>query len=493
MNQFKISFKPSRLHQLLHYRFVVRDGVTLMEVIFAIGIILSGLLGLAALIPIAAGNAQATMEIDRSMSESTSAAAAGKVQQFHQLDQLVIFDNEAVGSPPLRGTGTDPYGFLPTNSPQTIQWKINSQQLVPAPPAPLNPFLGKLESPGFFVPDSKERRLAAGICIDPIGMPDVRLQTSFNASAENAYDHSRFPYYGERYQVLNPPNEAIGTVPAAPGWPMSPRMWRATIVNPAIDTPAPSPVTANYLLSPNVARRMFGGTGGLASVKSFEDGGLNGILVNRTDTNIGAGVFSVDAAMDRSSQYSWFATLSPPFSGSNPFRQSIVVVRQRFAPVPRRQNDALALNQTAYTISDPEENPSDERITWVGDRIGFQGGNGGEVLIYGSQAVSDDVVQGEWVMFSQQNFDAAGATGSVVHRWFEVLRVEQSETGTVDNAYAGFPNGGSIPVWRRWITLRGSDWSFGNSSLDQRNDTFCTIVNGAVSVSESLVNLDYGE
>jgi hypothetical protein len=466
-----------------------RAAVTLMEVVFAIGVILTGLVGIAALIPIAANNAKATMELDRSISESTSAAAIGEALALNDLNSLVIFDKPAAESE-MYVIGD--YAYAPSNALRTIRWKTDLQTNYdppigpPLPPLPPVIVLGKLESPGYGH-HPLGSGLTSGICIDPLGMPDPNLASPFAAVNQNdsAFDYSRFPYYGERYNVLNEPNLQINnqTPPAAttPLWPMSPRMWRATLRSP-LHTFS-STVLRHQLIQAATARNLFRGSGGISGLTSNQPEDPQSVLMSRT--RLGGQV--VDSAMDTSSQYTWFATLVPPFLGGNSFRQSIVVVRQRLAPVPQRAGDPLALQRANYTVESSRDNPSAERLTWVGDAIGFQGGAGGEVQLYGSQAVSDEVRSGEWVMLSRQPHVLTPTfqpRGPAVHRWFRVLRVGESEQ--VNNH--AWP-GGTHNVWRRWVTLAGPDWAFQDelSNTTPTDDTFCTIVTGAVSVIESEV------
>lgn len=480
----------------------LRGAVTLMETIIAIGIIIGGLVGVAALIPVAARNAQVTMEMDRSISESTSAAASGTAQAFADFDSLVIWDKGVV----LSGY---PGIYAPSNMLQTVSWKLNEQGVEhpPVVPPPADPFLplaepsanpfGKLESPGYgHMPIGSG--LSSGICIDPLGMPDLHLatgyifdpniRTPFSAvdNSDSAFNYSRFPYYSERYNPLSPPNGAIGTPPAAPTWPMAPRMWRATLKAPMYVN-SPPPVRTHQLLSPMAARMMFRGSGAMTSVAAG-DGQPQSILVQRS--RFGGGL--VDAARDVSGDYTWFATLVPSALGGDSFRQSIVVVRQRQAPVPKRPNDPLALRKNNYTFDDVEENPAAERLTWIDPltTVGFSGGAGGDVMIYGSQAISNQIVTGEWVMLSRQPHNRVTGIpqGPAIHRWFRVLRVGDPET--IDNF--AWP-GGTNAVWRRQVTLAGPDWMFQSEAPGVNttaiDDTFCTIVRGTISVVESEVML----
>ncbi|MEM1067886.1 MAG: hypothetical protein AAGG48_18720 [Planctomycetota bacterium] len=471
-------------------------GVTLMEVIFSIGVILTGLVGVAALIPVAANNAKATLELDRGVSESTSAAAKGVAQSFLDLDSLVIVDKPTAYSLPRSVGG---YGYVPSNALRTINWKINGQTNAnPPESASTGPFglYGKLETPGYGHMDLGSG-LTSAICIDPIGIPDPAIDgTMFSAptATDSAYDHSRFPYYSERYEILQEPNlpPSGGAYNAlTPQWPMSPRMYRATLKLPIYPTTA-LPAQRNQLMSSAAIRRVFSGSGGVSGFGTGEPDQPHSVFLS--STTIGGS--QVDGGRDNSSKYTWFMTLAPPFSGGNIFRQSIVIVRDRVAPVPIRAGDPLALRRASYSVEDSEDNPDTERVTWVGDSIGFVGGAGGEVLLYGSQAMSDDVQPGEWVMMSRQphEFNVAmnrwDATNSAVHRWYRVLRVSETEF------VSGFAwPGGTHNVWRRWVTLAGPDWVFQDGAVDGGgnptaiDDTFCTIVRGAVSVIESEVEI----
>ncbi|MCC9644418.1 hypothetical protein LOC71_19265 [Rhodopirellula sp. JC740] len=495
---------------------LMRTGVTLMETVFAIGVILTGLLGLAALIPIASNNAQSAMELDRSISESTAAAAISSVQQFNDLDRLVIYYKPV-------STSAGPTGETLTGQVLSIRDALTVGG---------SPNKNKLSSPGYGH-SNDQAGLQAGICIDPLGMPDIRTllagpSTPTNGNyaddtsgapfaapvgTDSAYDHSRFPYYNERYKVLLPPNEAVtasdgpvasGPVPPNPPqmpFPMSPRMWRATLRSDMYANSAP--VFRHQIISRSYADRVFSGSGGLTTSKGFDNSDPASVLLTKTVVTSGV---AIDSSTANSSEYSWFATLVPPFLGGNSFRQSIVVVKQRLPEVPRRIDDPLALQKRSYAIDDADENPRSERLAWVGNWIGFVGGAGGEVELYGSASVSSDIRTGEWVMLSRQPHRIGGgpltlgmsAYGPAVHRWYRVLRVDDPQYGFINAG--GFGAGWNDSdtntnpeVWRRTVTLAGPDWAFQDetgSNTTHIDDTYCTIVSGAVSVVESEVVIE---
>jgi len=483
-----------------------RPAVTLMETIIAIGIIIGGLVGVAALIPVAARNAQETIELDRGAGESVSAAVEGKIREFHDLDSIVIWDK------PVRGS-VAANDYQPAGAMVSVNWKLRDQ---PSTVPPLGEMIGHLESPGY---DHMDRRsgLSAAICIDPLGLPQLALARSNPPNAatdfvndplaptpfwvpqasDNSFDYSRFPYYNERYNPLAPPNAAVGN--PAPPWPMSPRMWRATLKAPMY-ADSPAPVQSHQLLSASSVRSIFR-TSGAVSAFGDRDGQPGSVLVSRT--RIGGAV--VDGARDASSDYSWFVTLTPPYPTGQLFRQSIVVVRQRQPPVPKRPGDPLALQKRNYTVQEAEQNPTNERLTWIDPLtvVGFRGGVGGDVMIYGSQAISDKIINGEWVMLSRQphiwdevSETIVGPYGPALHRWYRVLAVGETELIETHQDLDSWSDG-ATRIWRKRVTLSGPDWNF----QDERplpppipnstgvDDTFCTIIDGAISVVESEVEL----
>ena len=398
-------------------------GITLMEVIFAIGIILTGLVGLAALIPVAAENAKATMEMDRSVNEATSAESIGIAQHLVSLDSLVIYDKPAAGS-----LANPAGGYVPSRRAETVRWKIETQTNSD-PPVSTTPVVvtyGKLETPGY-THHTIGSGLTSGICIDPLGMPDPQYISFTPTAGDNAFEYSRFPYYGERYRVLEEPNVSVPTAGAGT-WPMSPRMWRATLAW-DLQNDGILGVSRNELMPQISLERTFRGFGGVSALGGTEKDEPRSVLFSRT--KIGGSFF--DAARDESSNYSWFLTLAPPFLGGDTFRQSFVIVDKRLPPVPRVSGDPNALDQSNHPVDEAKDNPAGERLTWVGDAIGFSDGTGGDVLLYGSEKVSDDIGVGEWVMLSRQPYSGSplAPVGPAVHRWFQVLSVEDAEYGRV--------------------------------------------------------------
>lgn len=474
-----------------------RHGVTLMEVIFSIGVILSGLVGLAALIPIAVDNASATLELDRGISESVSAAANAVARDINSAEEIVIYDKPLQGS---TGAAIPRFGYNPQNNVQSLAQILNSGAT-----------LGTINSPGYRHSNSVQG-IATGICIDPLGMPNLNLDGGYVANAtttgpnvfqaptadDSAYDASRFPYYSERHNVLSPPNDAVGNVVNGNAWPMSPRMYRATLLSSSVD-PSVTVYRQPQLINPMAADRFFTSSGGVVSIGGSHKDDPDSL---QTDSSVLSNIGLVDTGLVRSSRYSWMVTLSPPLFGGDLFRQSVVIIKDRRPEVPQRPNDVLALRKTFYGVEDADENPTSERLTWVGDWTGFSSASGGgDIQIFGSQSVDDEVVVGQWVMLSRQPHQVIGGNfqpvGPAVHRWYKVVRADKPVLVGDVAGVAGWPHGNPA-VWSRWLTLIGSDWSFRNGGLQHAapasdtaiDDTFCTIVAGVVSVIESDIRLE---
>ena len=281
---------------------------------------------------------------------------------------------------------------------------------------------------------------------------------------------------------------------------MGPRMYRVTLRSP-LKSLRPSGGTEygfatapDHLLQPDLLPkaaidRIFRSSGGIQTFASD----LKDDPVSLQSTTSVVSDRLTDGSLTRATSYTWMATLCPSFTGGRSYRQSVIIIKDRLPPAPTRNNDILALQKNSYAITDADENPNQERLTWVGSNVGFSGGAGGDIRIFGSTAIDTDVLAGQWVMLSRQPHSVTGppvvleAVGPAVHRWFRVLRVGELDLTTPSN----FPHGGTGPTWSRLLTLAGPDWAFQDeatgSNTSAIDDTFCTLISGAVSVVESEV------
>lgn len=218
-----------------------------------------------------------------------------------------------------------------------------------------------------------------------------------------------------------------------------------------------------------------------------------------------------------SGEYSWIATVNP-LPGGVYASVSVAVVRRRL-----RSFDA-----SSNTIPPPtaEGNALGERVAYVTYASGFKGGAGGVVHLASNANTVPTILPGSWIMLSRFSQIASDKLIDY-HRWYRVTSVDGKEeryaAGTVyDNATgSAFTNN----VWLQKLTLEGPDWDFsypggyattpevnaystndsamynnwtpyivadapGNpATIPFSSNTYATMVEGVVSVTERVVKL----
>lgn len=478
---------------------VRRDGVTIMEALFAIGVVLLGLLGLAAVIPIAARRAKQTLSSDRATADATAILSALGPQQILDARSLFVMDEDLNDLYLVRDVGS---GNVLAQTGRYQLEGLLSETKDPSPP-PLNPSTANRFNPrhhsrtrSIFDSPSFSRivqRAASGVygsvCIDPRFFPESGVTTR-----TDAYRYGCFPYYDGRTNPLASPAAALNSTQ----WNVSPRMWRAgMLADPAQLTDAGFPTVEHYTsfdssipghrILPRPARNQLAQLATQSEVenkflldndlvwqKSDKDRSLDIVPFFSAETTDSDG-FSAGKRL-ANNRYSWIATITPPIDGGVTSEISIVVMENRDVP------DLADVSNSAGG------SPSQERLTWVGKAIGFSEGAGGDVQIFGTNQVSTELKTGQWVMLSRQAWDAPIYDGNIVsgnapigpavHRWFKVINVDEAIQSTTPYTTQG--------VWSRWVTLAGPDWDFGRTGasgfLERESGTFCTLVDGAISV-----------
>ena len=218
-----------------------------------------------------------------------------------------------------------------------------------------------------------------------------------------------------------------------------------------------------------------------------------------------------------SGEYTWIATVNP-LPGGVYASVSVVVIRRRL-----RSFDASSNTTPPATA---EGNALGERLAYVTYANGFKGGAGGIVHLTSNANTIPKILPWCWIMLSR--FSQI-ATDKLIdyHRWYRVISVDGTEErfpgGTVyDNATgSAFTNN----VWRQKVTLEGPDWDFdyssGYATTPEANpystssnaiynnwtpyivadrpgspatipfscNTYATMVEGVVSVTERIVKL----
>ncbi len=433
-----------------------RNAVTLVEVLFAIGVVLIGLVGLASVLPVAARRAQDSIDLN----EASALASA-------------VFDElEAKGA--LRRSA----------------WVVRLDQ-----------DRGSF-GPGTTPPVDAAFPNATSWCIDPMFVSaDVSALTeanggyfnAYNPNSGNGYRRMLFPHYRGEHDPLAdpslPPDEfwrPVGSI--------APRMLRVGVGR--------QQDQGGLLRTPDGEAFLFRSREAEALVETLdevstfkpEDRTLN---VVTQDTEAVSGGSPLGKRVTDGS-LTWIATCNQ-VPGSTYMSVSVVVMRKRdrsFFTYP------VTDTQESGPAKTSDGNSTAERLAYVNYANGFTGGAGGTVQIMGPAehvdangnpvgGLSPRVVVNDWVMLSRQL-----PSGGDVHRWFRVASVdEEPEFLTVDDPVHGDPH----EVWQRTVYLDGPDWSFGfptpgfadkdTAGGTVLDNTYVTIMDDVIAVSEHMIRM----
>lgn len=412
-----------------------RDGATIIEVMFSIGILLFGLVGIAAFIPAASKLARNSIDLNRGASigqtvtQEFNARGYGETARWRRIDDSL-------------GSGTV------ANVPR------NAVTALPAPVA-IDPL---------FV-SRRENLVAAG---SVIGISEGQYNR-FVPGTSNYFRRGLFPYYDFTHNPLIDPR--LGTQTNA--WPQTmPRLVRA-IVGERGTGSVPSPLAAGRLTD-DVDQLVF---------NTPQDKTLPVSQVMR----IGAvapsnAAFPIPAARSGRPEYSWFATVQPQSPTTGTLSVVVISGRDRTFATPADGTPPSA------EPSEPLEVP--ERLAYVSSAVAnFRGGAGGTVTLTASANVSSELRTDGWVMLMRNTVDLVNGVpqlGPPRHAWYRVVQADREAIFDTN-----FPDPGGGPnknVWHRNVTLEGPDWTF-NEIPGVADDTLAVLVDGVVSVTESTVPL----
>jgi type II secretory pathway pseudopilin PulG len=441
-----------------------RAGISLIEVLFAIGVVMIGLLGIAAVLPFAESQARNATTLDQ------GTAIAQRAQQ--QLRSRGMLD-------PARWVMVNDFtaagGLQSTNryvSP--AQARLLWETLLPTPPA-INA-IGR-DNPG-------------GVCIDPsfMALPTNTVDATStnppgywepNEVANNGFRRGVFPHYKTQFNPLADPSSSGAA--AVNNWPVMPRLWRVG-VRPGVNS-----------------QLMLPAAGMAADQLSVDDDTLSISFPRNRAENASQLIrpFDLDASATDAltpitrqlrPQFTWFATVNV-FPGELESHVAVVVVRNRSAFPPTRRTSAGPATR-------PTDNPEGERVALVTRQSGvvgpvgaFRGGAGGTIELTASAQVSSTIRTGQWIMLSRNVVTPVNPVGWPVYRWYRITGVEQKPRV---GAFVEPISGRSYPAWQRWVTVDGSDWSFvfDTSGNGGRDFTVATIVDEAVAVLQYKARLD---
>lgn len=434
---------------------VERRGTTLLEVMFAIFVVVVGLAGIASLLPIAARNA--------SDSNAHNIAQAVGQQWFnaffaYHLNDPHSYSESQVGynwmvyrDDASAGFVEFDEGTLPTTSGSTV----TSQTLA---------------------------RMWAhqAVCIDPMfySEREVVAHTSAGSAESGVYRLSVFPYYEDGYNPLTDPTAA------QVAWSDQPRMVRLSLAS-------------TSMVSRKLVEDMFASPDELSIAADQADRTIPPVRL------FGAG----GAKAIFNGQYSWMATITPsePLPSVISGLSSQAEADALAATPPRSQLLSLVvMNRRDRFFVEPGESlipangddkPVGERSVWVIPLSGnFVGGNGGRVRLVCDVNTDSNLHVGDWIMlgkhFAIDRFNTLRRYSYI--RWYRIIGMNRdpaitSITDPYGNQHA--------EVWTRDVVLEGPDFAMlpatqtVNGNVIQTPVTG-TIVSGVVTVVERNIRLD---
>ena len=425
-----------------------RSGVTILEVMFAIFVVIIGLLGIASILPLAARNA--------SDSNAHNNAQALGQRWFQSFFAFRLNEHDAFTSSQLgynwqwyRDYGSTPSFELYHKSYADVDAATRTRvEILPG----TNQSATKS--------NTAVRNLMRvwghqAVCIDPLFFtePEVRQHTGGSSTGRpGGYRLAVFPYFNDNYNPLTDPFDPTNA------WPDQPRMVRVTLGFGTTTAP-----------------------GSQVSRKLVED-----IFSSPDDVSVDADEKDKTLAATRifdsalakalsSGQYSWLATLSPreplptdvlpanaastALATSDEYLISLVVMN-------RRDRQFVAPGSTLLP-GNPEDKPGGERLVWVYPLSGsFTGGVGGRVRLISNAATRSVLHIGDWIMLGKHYLtDPTDAARRYSYfRWYRIIAVdEKTRVGTLgDLSPSGtdpYGAGASMPVWSRDVVLEGPDFA----------------------------------
>ena len=359
----------------------VRRAVTLIEVIFSIGVILIGLLGLLSILPLAAQRAQDSVSLSVAPVIANNVQAELQAGKFLSNGRLGAITFGAITPADLGENNPEPLGgpVFPEKFPMEYYQQVISQ---------INP------------PDG----ITPSFCIDPMF---ASLTTApYNAATNNSYYGGCFPYYKQTHDPMKDPSSGASNTWGT----RQPRMYRVGVKEDSTST----------------FTRFINVTEALRLTENQDD-----LIITRgSDKSLPATfksgqVSPVTGGLEYgkripSGEYSWIATVNP-LPGGVYASVSVVVIRQRL-----RSFDASSVTTPPPT---PEGNAVGERLAYVTYASGFKGGAGGIVHLVSNANTVPKILPGNWIMLSR--FSRTGTDKLIdYHRWYRILSVDGKEERT---------------------------------------------------------------
>lgn len=426
-----------------------RAGLSIMEVLFAIGVLTIGLLGVASILPVATFNAAKSIKTDRAVEEFNNRVASDVAKISDSFNDVVIANNSL-----------NAFQNAPPNDDRRLARLINVSTAE---------FGARLATYDYTTPSQPV--LPDAFCIDPwfLGAASaLRDDVSDPVNARNGYDRTMFPCYDPRLHPLAvPPSEPIGS-----------SLGPAPAYNALVDLPRFTRVGL-----------AFNGTSLLAAINTESEIRRSddfSIYVPK-DTTQGAGLFiqrggNAAGSLAKntvSSRYSSIVTMARSAIGSNLFNAAVITIEDReVVTVPvgtfngHVAGQVAAQNMRPYVppawLPDdpayPNSFPTDATKLYGDETIGYvnaaprpiAGGGGGEFRFRTNRYVKPDVRDGDWLMLMRREYVRTPGTtaitpGVLKYAWYRVTDVIQAPTLTGPNL---------TDPYETHVSVDGPDWVF---------------------------------
>lgn len=451
-------------------------GLSLMEVLFAIGVLMVGLLGIAAVLPVGSKNASSALRIDAATSaiENQVSNATARFQGPPAIVDVPVPSQNGFGAPfsaappPPADTGIL-LGGLWTNHETPVGTEIldpmristGGQRYQRVSTSAVSSAFPNYDPAGNFAPYSLPFQFPApnvttAFCVDPAFLaassnlrPDAGAVGSRNI---NHYDRTKFPCYDINYSPFVAPSLQMDPSLA---WPMTPRMLRVAASAPGSVVPVPNDAVAEILFSER---------DGLPLTRP-KDRTLPPSLFFR---QVGALVTQTNA--QRSGEYSSVVMFAPTNAAATNYEVSVVVYESRELTQFNTSTLVEEFPLTPYTSSVwplakntnyVPQTYADEVMGIVTDTEGVIREGVGRFTFIQSNTCNPDIKVGQWLMLSRLG---SGVNDYGWYRVSSVLTAARDPIGSDRNVSSV-----TVPVYVTEVEVRGKDWIFHPLMIDITN------------------------
>ncbi len=392
-----------------------RRGLTILEVLFAMVVLLVGLAGVGLLIPLAGRQANDSYAITQGLAAGESA--------------LAVFDSNAVVQPRLEGqwqlvddvsTSTADCASTSFRSMRSMYNSLQASEIAKNPNA-YDPAVVGMPTATSNLALLQNQITATGFCIDPLFWGfQPRLPYRIAAGDTGVFRRTRFPYYME---TADPVSLTLG------GGIGTPRLVRVSLVDPQ---GTDSNGRNGWLRQPGAVRLATVGGGDLVQASIESNKSLGPIRSVRWAADL-----SLLSSPQSQMMVSWIATLTPSLSTQFIAPQSLIYQPDtggNLVPPPINQfPESFDLSVVVFSKRDVREQlstttgllPSGERLFNVADISSDCMTSGTfNMTLSGNANVNARLRIGDWIMLSRNIFVDPSASSSQIrqrHQWYRVI------------------------------------------------------------------------